>query len=131
MWIEAALLVLILAIVYRFVWKSAPKREVPLNKARLYFFYTTWCGHSKKAMPEWEKVKAALASTPVFGSTTVEPIEVDAEKEPALASLYEVNGYPTIQLETSSGIYDFNRMVTSDNVLNFIRDTLGKEAKGL
>ena len=131
MWIEAALLLLILAIVYRFMWKSGPKRKVPVNKARLYFFYTTWCGHSKKAMPEWEKVKTALANSAVFGSTTVEPVEVDAEKEPALASLYEVNGYPTIQLETSSGVYDFNRMVTSDNVLNFVRDTLGKEPKSL
>lgn len=130
MWIEAAILLLVLALVYRFYWKQPqpPKRETFENKARLYFFYTTWCGHSKKAMPEWEKVKAALVVSPVFGGTTVEAVEVDGDKDPKTTSLYEVAGYPTIKLETSSGVTDFDRMVTSDNVLGFLRDTLGKEA---
>lgn len=127
MWIQVALLLLLLVIAYRF-WKTQPKRDVKPNTARLYFFYTTWCGHSKKAMPEWEKVKSALASNPKFGSTVVEPVDVDAEKDPKLASLYEVNGYPTIKLETSSGVTDFHRMVTSTNVLDFLRSSLGKES---
>uniref|UniRef100_A0A6C0AKT2 Thioredoxin domain-containing protein n=1 Tax=viral metagenome TaxID=1070528 RepID=A0A6C0AKT2_9ZZZZ len=128
MWIEAAVLLLILALAYRFWWTAGPKQQVPANTARLYFFYTTWCGHSKKAMPEWEKVKAALASNPKFGSTTVEPVEVDGDKDRKTTSLYEVNGYPTIKLETSSGVYDFDRMVTADNVLAFLRKTLGEES---
>lgn len=128
MWIEAAILVLILVLVYRFWWKAGPKREVPANTAKLYFFYTTWCGHSKKAMPEWEKVKSALGSKAKFGSTVVEPVEVDGDKDPKTTSLYEVNGYPTIKLETSVGVYDFNGVVTADNILNFLRKTLGEEA---
>ena len=126
MWIQAAFLLLLLAIAYRF-WKGQPKREVKTDTARLYFFYTTWCGHSKKAMPEWEKVKADLRTSPVFGKTTVEPVDVDAEKDPKTASLYEVAGYPTIKLETSNGIYDFDRSVSHDNVMDFLRNTLGKE----
>ena len=126
MWIQAAILVLLLVIAYRF-WKTQPKREVKGNTARLYFFYTTWCGYSKKAMPEWEKVKAELSTSAVFGKTTIEPVDVDAEKDPKTASLYEVAGYPTIKLETSSGIYDFDRSVTHDNIMAFLRDTLGKE----
>ena len=102
MWIQAAILVLLLVIAYRF-WKTQPKREVRGNTARLYFFYTTWCGYSKKAMPEWEKVKADLKTSAVFGKTTVEPVDIDAEKDAKTASLYEVAGYPTIKLETSSG----------------------------
>jgi thiol-disulfide isomerase/thioredoxin len=128
MWIEAAILVLILVLVYRFWWKAGPKREVPANTAKLYLFYTTWCGHSKKAMPEWEKVKSALGSKVKFGSTVVEPVEVDGDKDPKTTSLYEVNGYPTIKLETSVGVYDFNGVVTADNILNFLRKTLGEEA---
>ena len=128
MWIEAAILVLILVLVYRFWWKTGPKREVPTNTAKLYFFYTTWCGHSKKAMPEWDKIKTALESKPKFRSTVVEPVQVDGDKDPKTTSLYEVNGYPTIKLETSTGVYDFDRMVTADNVLNFLRKTLGEEA---
>ena len=119
MWIQAAILVLVLVIAYRF-WKTQPKREVKGNTARLYFFYTTWCGHSKK-------VKAELNTSPVFGKTTVEPTEVDADKDPKTASLYEVAGYPTIKLETSSGVYDFDHSVTHDGIMNFLRSTLGKE----
>jgi thiol-disulfide isomerase/thioredoxin len=126
MWVQVALLVLFFAIVYRF-WSTQPKRELKGNTARLYFFYTTWCGHSKKAMPEWEKVKAALNTSPMFGKTTVEPVDVDADKDSKTASLYEVAGYPTIKLETASGIYEFNRAVTHDNVLEFLRNTLGQE----
>lgn len=126
MWIQAAILVLLLVIAYRF-WKTQPKREVKGNTARLYFFYTTWCGYSKKAMPEWEKVKADLKTSAVFGKTTVEPVDIDAEKDAKTASLYEVAGYPTIKLETSSGVYDFDRTVTHDNIMTFLRDTLGKE----
>jgi thiol-disulfide isomerase/thioredoxin len=128
MWIEAAVLVLIFALVYRFWWTSEPKQVVAPNTAKLYFFYTTWCGHSKKAMPEWDKVKAALGSKSTFGTTVVEAVAVDAEKDPKLASLYEVNGYPTIKLETSSRVIDFDRHVTADNVLDFLRKTLGEEA---
>jgi thiol-disulfide isomerase/thioredoxin len=126
MWIQAAILVLLLVIAYRF-WKTQPKREVKGNTARLYLFYTTWCGHSKKAMPEWEKVKSNLNTSPVFGKTSVEAVGIDAEEDPKTASLYEVAGYPTIKLETSSGVYDFDRSVTHDNIMNFLRETLGKE----
>lgn len=126
MWIQVAFLVLFFALVYRF-WKTQPKREVKGNTARLYFFYTTWCGHSKKAMPEWEKIESDLRTSPVFGKTTVEAVSVDAEKDPKTASLYEVAGYPTIKLETSDGIYDFDQSVTHDNVMEFLRNTLGKE----
>ena len=78
-------------------------------------------------MPEWEKVKAELNTSSVFGKTTVEPVDIDAEKDAKTASLYEVAGYPTIKLETSSGVYDFDRTVTHDNIMTFLRDTLGKE----
>jgi thiol-disulfide isomerase/thioredoxin len=126
MWVQVAFLVLFFALVYRF-WKTQPKREVKGNTARLYFFYTTWCGHSKKAMPEWEKIESDLRTSPVFGKTTVEAVSVDAEKDPKTASLYEVAGYPTIKLETSDGIHDFDQSVTHDNVMEFLRNTLGKE----
>lgn len=133
MWIEAALIVLLLVIVYRFVWKpvSAPKRVVPVNTAKLYFFYTTWCGYSKKAMPVWESVKTELESSPTFGNTRVEAVSIDAEQDPKTASMYEVNAYPTIKLETSHGLYDFNQSITRDNLLRFLRQTLGQEAKSL
>jgi thiol-disulfide isomerase/thioredoxin len=126
MWVQAAFLVLFFVIAYRF-WKTRPKREVKPDSARLYFFFTEWCGHSKRAMPEWQKIEASLASSPTFGRTKVEAIGVDADKDPKTSSLYEINGYPTLKLETVNGIYDFNQAITEENVLTFLRETLGKE----
>jgi thiol-disulfide isomerase/thioredoxin len=126
-------LAILMILVYRF-WEPftvAPKRDVPVGTATLYFFYTNWCGYSKKAMPEWEKLEAKLQETPVFGTTKVKAVRVDAETDRALATLYQVEGYPTIKLETSSILTDYSGKRTAGDILTFLRDTLGQERKGL
>jgi len=116
------------------IWKpivKPPKREVPVNEARLYFFYTEWCGFSQKAMPEWAKVEEALSKGGYFGTTHVTPVKVNAESDQKTATLYDVQAYPTVLLETKSGIIDFDRRVTAENVLTFLRTRLGKERESL
>ncbi len=131
------LLILALAIVtllvYRF-WEPftvTPKREVPVGSANLYFFYTDWCGYSKKAMPEWEALEAKLQASPVFGSTRVTPVRIDADKDRATTALYEVDGFPTIKLETSSLLTTYDGRRTATALLEFLRETLGQERKSL
>lgn len=126
-------LVIIVLLVYK-LWKPfvrPPKREVPKDEARLYFFYTNWCGWSKKTMPEWEALEQNLQSTPYFGNTKVTPVRVDAEEDKKTAMTYEVDAYPTIMLETSEGLYDYTGKRTSDNILSFLRSTFGKESATL
>jgi thiol-disulfide isomerase/thioredoxin len=124
----------ILAIlVYRF-WKpiiASPKRSVPKNQARLYFFYTDWCGFSQKAQPEWKKLETMLGKTPYFGTTKVVGVPVNAETDKSTAELYEVDAYPTIKLETSDGIYEYTRGVNADKLFGFLRESLGKESASL
>ena len=134
---NALLLVLALAIlvvlVYR-VWEpfvNTPKQEVPVGQANLYFFYTDWCGFSQKAMPEWEKLEEALQKTPIFGSTKVTAVRVDAENDRKTATLYDVQGYPAIKLETSSILRDYEGRRTASALLQFLRETLGKERASL
>lgn len=120
-------LAIVLLMAYRF-WEpfvDAPKREVPVGTATLYFFYTDWCGFSKKAMPVWEELEEKLRASPVFGTTKVTPVRVNAEKERALATLYEIEGYPTIKLETSSALIDYTGKRTVADLLAFLRETLG------
>lgn len=127
-----ALAVLVL-LAYR-LWEpfvNMPKREIPVGKARIYFFYTDWCGFSQKAMPEWEKLEKALKETPIFGNTEVKAVRVDAEEDRATSMLYEVHGFPTIKLETSSILRDYEGKRTADALLQFLRETLGKERKSL
>jgi len=124
---------IIVLLVYR-LWEpfvNTPKQEVPVGKANLYFFYTDWCGFSQKAMPEWEKLEDVLKQTPYFGSTKVEAVRVNAEEDKAKSLLYEVHGYPTIKLETSSILRDYEGKRTVSDLLNFLRETLGKESSRL
>lgn len=122
-------LAILLVLLYRF-WEPfvvTPKREVPVGTATLYFFYTDWCGFSKKAMPEWEALEAKLEETPLFGTTRVKAVRVNGETDRALTTLYQIEGYPTIKLETSSLLTDYSGKRTSGDILAFLRDTLGQE----
>ena len=132
------ILILSLAIVTLLVYRlwgesftNPPKQEVPEGTATLYFFYTDWCGFSKKAMPEWEALEAKLQETPVFGTTRVTPKRVNGDTDRALTTLYEVDGFPTIKLETRSGLVDYSGRRTSTDLLAFLRETLGKERASL
>jgi thiol-disulfide isomerase/thioredoxin len=120
-------------LVYRF-WKpvvAPPKREVKPNEANLYFFYTNWCGFSKKAMPEWAKLESSLGSDAYFGKTHVTLHQVDCEKDKARCTLYGVNAYPTVALETKEGIVDFDKRPTAESLRGFLVQQLGKEREGL
>ena len=127
------LLVLAFAIlaflVYRYVKpRPAPKQAVEENTANLYFFYTNWCGFSQKAMPEWEKLENEVG---YFGKTRVKAIRVDCEADKETCSLYGVDAYPTVLLETKDGLTDFNKRVTHTNLVGFLTSVLGKESQSL
>jgi thiol-disulfide isomerase/thioredoxin len=126
-------LAILVILIYRMYepFVNTPKRQVPVGKANIYFFYTDWCGFSQKAMPEWEKLEEKLKATPYFGNTEVKAIRVNAESERATSLLYEVHGFPTIKLETSSLLRDYEGKRTADSLMQFIRETLGKERSSL
>ena len=126
-------LVLLGLLVYRF-WKpfvQPPKREVKPNEANLYFFYTNWCGFSQKAMPEWTKIEEKLKSESYFGKTHVNAIPVDCETDRARCTLYEIEGYPTVVLETKAGLQHFTQRVTYSSLMTFLRQSLGQEREHL
>lgn len=120
-------------LVYK-LWKPIvrpAKQPVEENEANLYFFYTNWCGFSQKAMPEWAKLDKHIAGSSYFGTTNVKLVEVDCEADQKMCSLYGIEGYPTVLLETKKGITDFSKRVTKDNLLSFLRETLGQERNSL
>ena len=116
------------------LWKpvvSPPKKEVAPNEARLTMFYTEWCGFSQKAMPEWAKLEQKLGGDGYFGKTHLTMVKVDAEKDPKTASLYGIDAYPTVVLETREGSYNYDKRVTADGLLAFLRGHLGQESESL
>lgn len=123
-----------LAILIWKLWKPVvqpPKKEVPPNEARLTMFYTEWCGFSQKAMPEWAKLEQKLGGDGYFGKTHLNMVKVDAEKDQKTASLYGINAYPTVVLETQEGSFDYDKRVTADGLLDFLRRHLGQERESL
>ena len=58
-------------------------------------------------------------------------VPIDAEKDRKTAELYEVNAYPTFKLETRDGLYEYTKSATADNLIRFLRETLGKETDSL
>lgn len=123
-----------LAILIWKLWKPVvrpPKKEVPPNEARLTMFYTEWCGFSQKAMPEWAKLEQKLGGDGYFGDTHLNLVKIDAEKDQKTASLYGITAYPTVILETRDGSYDYDKRVTAEGLLTFLRRRLGKERESL
>ena len=127
-WILALAFAIVAILVYK-LWKpmlKPPKAKLQPNEARIYFFYTDWCGFSQKAMPEWEKLESGPRQ---FGNTEVSFIRVNAEKDRATADLYEINAYPTIKLETSQGLSTFDQGApTAEKLTQYLRMKFGKEA---
>jgi thiol-disulfide isomerase/thioredoxin len=89
------------------------------NSADLYFFYTTWCPHCKKSMPVWQSLKDDLNGKELKG-VTVNFIEVDCDKEPALAEKYDVQGYPTIKLVKGNQVIEYDAKPDKDTLLEFL-----------
>jgi thiol-disulfide isomerase/thioredoxin len=131
------ILVLAFVAIAILVWKlwkpvvSPPKKEVPPNEARLTLFYTEWCGFSQKAMPEWAKLEKKLEGDGYFGKTHLNLVKVDADRDKKTATLYGITAYPTVVLETQEGSFDFDKRVTAENLLTFLRSHLGEEGKSL
>ena len=62
------------------------------KKHVLVMFYTPWCGHCRKAKPEYMAAAAQFAADKktMFAA-------LDCTKYGSLCGLYEVTGYPTIK----------------------------------
>lgn len=95
----------------------------PKDTADLYFFYTTWCPHCKKAMPVWEKFKEKITPTGVNG-VRVNFIEVDCDKDPETAERFNVEGYPTIKLSHNKKVVEYDAKPDIETLTQFLQSSL-------
>ena len=97
--------------------------SVSTDSADLYFFYTTWCPHCKKAMPIWEKFKEKITPTGVNG-VKVNFIEVDCDKDPETAERFNVEGYPTIKLSHNKKVVEYDAKPDIETLNQFLQSSL-------
>lgn len=93
------------------------------DTADLYFFYTTWCPHCKKAMPVWEKFKENIEPTGMNG-VKINFIEVDCDKDPDTAERFNVEGYPTIKLSYNKKVIEYDAKPDIDTLNQFLQSSL-------
>jgi len=91
--------------------------------ADLYFFYTTWCPHCKTSMPIWTNLKEELDNKE-FKGVTLNFVEVDCDKEPALAEKFNVEGYPTIKLVKGNQVIEYDAKPSKDTLMEFLNTSL-------
>jgi thiol-disulfide isomerase/thioredoxin len=93
------------------------------TEADLYFFYTDWCPHSKKALPEWNKFKESIGTGKVNGHT-INFFEVDCDKDAATADKFKVENYPTIKLVVGNQIIEYDAKPNTETLTQFLQTTL-------
>jgi thiol-disulfide isomerase/thioredoxin len=78
-----------------------------------------WCGHCKKAAPEFNKLVAASPITLKDGTKATVKI-LDADKDKAEISKYPVRGYPTVLVVSGGQTTEYPGERTSDGIMSFL-----------
>jgi thiol-disulfide isomerase/thioredoxin len=78
-----------------------------------------WCGHCKKAAPEFQKLKAASPITLKDGTqATVKILDADEDKEEI--DKYKPRGFPTILIVNNSKVTEYPGERTYSGILDFL-----------
>lgn len=78
-----------------------------------------WCGHCKKAAPEFQKLEAASPITLANGTQATVKI-LDADKDKEAIKKYNVRGYPSILIVNGSETTEYPGERTHDAVVEFL-----------
>ena len=78
-----------------------------------------WCGHCKKAAPEFNKLLGASPITLKDGSKAVVKI-LDADKDKSEIAKYKVRGYPTVLVVDAGQVTEYPGERTSSGIIDFL-----------
>jgi thiol-disulfide isomerase/thioredoxin len=95
----------------------------PTNVVEIYYFYTTWCPHCKKATPEWQGFKDQIGENE-FNGYRINFLEVDCDKDTTTADKFKVKGYPTIKLVNENQIIEYDAKPNKENLMEFLKSSL-------
>lgn len=120
LYVIGALIVVLFAIRYLlsdqegFADMNGDGRSVTILKAE-------WCGHCKKAMPEFEKlVKSSPITLKSGEKVAVRMLDSDADKDAISALGYKVRGFPTILIKKGTEFTEYPGERTQEGVMAFL-----------
>ena len=94
------------------------------DSPRLLFFYTTWCPHSRKALPEWQSLKTMSR---VYGGKTIQFEAFDGDSSKTETARYGIDAYPALVLVSSTSIVHYDAAFKAARIKAWLIDTLGPE----
>ncbi|KAK2815000.1 hypothetical protein Q7C36_023266 [Tachysurus vachellii] len=81
-------------------------------------FYAPWCGHCKQFAPEYEKIAQTLKEN----DPPIPVAKVDATVANALASKFDVSGYPTIKILKKGEAVDYEGERTEKAIVERVKE---------
>lgn len=99
---------------------AATDKEVasPEGELKVILVYAPWCGHSKKMLPDYEKVKSEFDGKQINNSK-VSVIMYNSDVDKAKVKEYEVKGFPTLFVEKNGELSPFPHR-TYDKISEYI-----------
>ena len=123
LWILIGVIVLLVG-VHIYIMNTGKEGFQSPNDPTFTMYYADWCGHCKKAKPEFSKLIEKSPYT-INGQKCVVEM-VSPEKEPEKVKGKKVKGFPTFILEKPDGTtkaYEGER--TTAGFLEFLNTSLG------
>jgi thiol-disulfide isomerase/thioredoxin len=93
------------------------------QEVELYFFFTEWCPHCKKAKPIWKELQSKYENTPI-NNTKVYFRSIDCDKNEKVADEFKIEGYPTIKLVKNGQIIEYDAKPDLNTLEEFLHTQL-------
>lgn len=91
----------------------------------LMFFYTTWCPHSRRALPEWQSLKT-MGRT--YGGKTVRFQTLDGDSSKTQTAHYGIEAYPSLVLVTTTSVVHYDEPFKAARIQSWLVRTLGPQS---
>jgi len=92
------------------------KHQVYQNVQTIYLFYSPNCGFCTKFMPTWKNLVG------YYGNSNLQLVAINCleEDNAEIVSLYNINRYPTIIIQTNNSNVEYSGDRSIEDIINFV-----------
>jgi len=94
--------------------------SAPQDELKMILVYAPWCGHSKKMLPDYERVKSEFDGQ-IVNNSKVSVVMYNSDIDKAKVKEYQVKGFPTLFVEKNGELSPFPHR-TYDKISAYINE---------